>query len=707
MHKPSRPNHQGTLTWVLHQCTDLGLSSSGLASALQAFLSDDAAHEGAEWTVLRQVCLLMGCRLERTTVSDWLNNDTAALALWPAPNGRWCAGIRREGLMVFGPDTSAQDLPEADHSLIVLRLQALPHQQGRISGYWQWVVQVLQGRWQALALSGLFINLGALMLPLFSMLVYDKVVHNGIFETLWALAIGVLLFLALELTLRRLRARQVERLAQVLDQRVDAALFRSLLQPASRAGSQPGMTARFVSLYRDLASSRDFFSAHYLLALADLPFVLLLWVVLGVIAWPLLVLMLVWTAVYVLVGLWQKERVRQMGQHASQLQTRKFALLADALSSLDALRTSHVGSRFQSQFAQVSQDYGDYQSFLRQAGVSQILLSQCVYTASYVSLLVLGAYLVFAQQMTQGALIASAMLSGRTLSSVGMALMTLGRWRELQEALQALNPFLKDVPTSTEPQIEPARELQGDIKVLQLAHGYGGTAWALKDITLHIRAGERVALMGRPGSGKSTLARVLAHAVSSSEGEVRVDDVALGAYALHSRARWLSFKPQEATLVAGTVESNILAALPVSAGAQERTAALQRALHLSGLDLELDNGSLSLHQQVEEYGANLSGGQRQKVALARALAVPAKILILDEPTNGLDPESEKRLVERLARLDGVTLILVSHSAKMLALCSRVIALDRGRVVADGATRDLVKIEPMVGTDPKRMHEGSV
>jgi ABC-type bacteriocin/lantibiotic exporter with double-glycine peptidase domain len=83
------------------------------------------------------------------------------------------------------------------------------------------------------------------------------------------------------------------------------------------------------------------------------------------------------------------------------------------------------------------------------------------------------------------------------------------------------------------------------------------------------------------------------------------------------------------------------------------------------------------------------------------LAVSAKVLILDEPTNGLDPESEKRLVERLARLQGVTLILVSHSARALALCPRVIALDRGRVVADGATRDLVKVDPIVGADPQQ------
>jgi ABC-type bacteriocin/lantibiotic exporter with double-glycine peptidase domain len=675
-----------------------GVRAPAWLDPLEDWLADGASTEGLSWTGLRQAMADSGWQLHAWPSGQaagtwaegvWLGLDAQASA------NTWV--VAATGVAQCPPGQALPDASTPWHGpLFHLQAVGLPHQQVGAQSYWQWVAQLLQGRLPGLALSGLLINLGALAMPLFSMLVYDKVVHNGIFETLWALAIGVLLFLALELSLRHLRARQVERLAQVLDQRVDAVLFRSLLQPGQRAGSQPGMTARFVSLYRDLASARDFFSSHYLLALADLPFMLLLWLVMGWIAWPLLLLVLAWTAVYALWGTWLKEQTQRMGQHTSQLQTRKFALLADALSSLDALRTSHVGPRFQAQFSAVSQDHSDYQTLLRHAAMRQMLLGQAVFTASYVSLLVLGAYLVFQQQMTQGALVAVAMLSGRTLSQVAQALTTLGRWRELQDALKSLHPFLVEPAFNSQPAETPARAVQGDIKVLQVGHGYGGQSPALKDVTLHIRAGERVALMGRPGSGKSTLARVLAQAILPSEGEVRVDDVALSAHNLHSRADWLSFKPQETALVAGTVESNILAALSPLATAQERTTALQRALYLSGMDQDLAQGTLSLSQAVEEYGANLSGGQRQKVALARALAVQAKVLILDEPTNGLDPESEKQLVERLGRLQGTTLILVSHSARALSLCPRVIALDRGRVVADGATRNLVKVDPLPG-----------
>jgi ABC-type bacteriocin/lantibiotic exporter with double-glycine peptidase domain len=113
-------------------------------------------------------------------------------------------------------------------------------------------------------------------------------------------------------------------------------------------------------------------------------------------------------------------------------------------------------------------------------------------------------------------------------------------------------------------------------------------------------------------------------------------------------------------------------------------------VYFSGLDQDLQRATLSLSQPVEEYGSNLSGGQRQKVALARALAQNARVVLLDEPTNGLDPESERLLVARLAELTGVTLLLVTHSSRMLALTQRVIVLEQGRLVADGETTALVK-----------------
>jgi ATP-binding cassette subfamily B protein/ATP-binding cassette subfamily C protein LapB len=563
--------------------------------------------------------------------------------------------------------------------------------QDHATPYWGWVLALLRGRLAGILAASLLVNLGLVVLPLFAMLVYDKVVYNGVFETLWALAMGVLIFVAMELAVRQLRARQIERLALVLDERVDRQLFARLLQPTGRAGSQPGMAARFLTLYRDLAGARDFFSANYLLALADLPFVILIWLLIGLIAWPLLLVALLWTLVYLWQGGRIKRRSLQVSQAATRSQMAKQAVLTDAMSSLDVLRTSHAGGKLFQRFMRLADEHSLQNASLRHETQRQAHLTQIIYTGNFVSLIVVGAYLVFDQTITTGALVAVSMLSGRTLGVVGLALQTLGRWNELQQALRSLTPYLLAPPEAPRASLRrrPA-DVQGRVAVVELSHRYGHDTPVLQEINLSIAPGERIGVLGRPGSGKSTLSRLLAGAMLPSAGEVRVDELALPDHDSADRALWMAFKPQEPTLVAGTLEDNILLGLPERASQAERMAALQRGIYYAGLDQDLQRGSLSLSQPVEEYGANLSGGQRQKVALARALALDTRILILDEPTNALDPESEKLLVQRLGELQNLTLILVTHSARMLSLTERVLVLERGRVVADGATQALVK-----------------
>ena len=562
-----------------------------------------------------------------------------------------------------------------------------------------WLAYVLRGRIGWLAASSFFINLGLLITPLFSMLVYDKVVHNGIFETLWALVIGVVLFLAAELTVRSLRMRDMERLACVIDERIDSKLFTTLLKPSARSGAQPGMAARFLTLYRDLSAARDFFSSHYLLALSDVPFTLLIWVVIGVIAWPLLLVVLVWVAIYVGVGSLLKERSAKAAQRLTQLQATKMALLTDAMSSLDTLRTSHAGEHLKQRFSSAAKAHANQTAGLRMELMLQNHWMQAVYLLSYVSLLVVGSYLIFEQVISTGALIAVSMLSGRSLGVVGQVLMTLGRWTELQQAMKSLAPYLSEDEQqplvdddSLDPDLihRPADSVEGLLTAHRIVHHYPNGEAVLRDLNLSFKAGERIGLLGRPGSGKSTLLRILAGAVNPSEGEVRIDHTALHSIEIADRASWLAFKPQEAPLLAGTLEYNILLGLSPTADQAARTAALRHAIYHSALDQDLVSGVLSLNQHIEEYGANLSGGQRQKIALARALASQPRILLLDEPTAGLDTESEQIIIKRLAELQDVTLILVTHSSAALSITERLVVLEQGKVLADGETRKMLQ-----------------
>ncbi len=571
-----------------------------------------------------------------------------------------------------------------------------------------WLAQVLRAQWPWLLPSGLLINLGLLVTPLLAMLVYDKVVHNGIFETLWALVIGVLVYTALEFAVRALRVRHTETLAARIDLSIDTRLMHGVLRPSARSAAQPGMAARLLTLYRDLAQARDFFSASYFLALADLPFVVLILLAVGIIAWPLMLVLLFWVAVYVAGGLYLKGRSQQVAQLQLRSQTHKLALLNDALSSLDVLRISHAGEHMVSRFAKAAQDQVQLSRWLRMELMLAQHWSQLMYTLSFVSMLTLGAYLVFGQWMSSGALIASNMLGGRVLNIAGQTLQTLGRWQELQLSFKQLQPYVDglDLTHDTEASSKQplsassaedhglrrsAQGVQGHVQIDRVMHRFGGASGreVLRELNLKFAPGERVGLLGRPGSGKSTLLRILAGAIAPTQGQVRVDHIDLQAIALADRARWLAFKPQEAPLIAGTLEDNILLNLSADMPEAERLAALQFALYHSTLDGDLARGALSLDHTIEEYGANLSGGQRQKVALARAVAPRPRVLLLDEPTAGLDTDSEERIMARLAEWQDLSLIMVSHSARALALTQRLVVLEDGRLLADGPTDQLL------------------
>ena len=224
------------------------------------------------------------------------------------------------------------------------------------------------------------------------------------------------------------------------------------------------------------------------------------------------------------------------------------------------------------------------------------------------------------------------------------------------------------------------RPLEGRITVRRLGYRFKADGpMALDGLTFNIEPGERVGLLGRPGSGKTTMLRCLAGVVRPSTGEVLVDGVTVRQHDAYSRARWMAYKPQDPILFEGTLEENILA------GAEfVGRESVERALEVAGLQEYIRRGELNLGMAIEPRGVNLSGGQRQAVALARSLVSSPIILLLDEPTAGLDVAGEKAIAARLREFSqGKTLVVATHSHAMLAMLDRLIVVDGGRIVADG------------------------
>ncbi|MBS1228560.1 MAG: transporter related protein [Proteobacteria bacterium] len=538
----------------------------------------------------------------------------------------------------------------------------------------------LRAAWAEIGLASLFVNSGQLMLPLFSMLVYDKVVSNGVFETLWALVIGMLLYLATDAGMRLVRAWSTERIGDELTRRSDESLWHRL---TSQVDTPAGGFARFLSNYRDLALSRDFVSSSYLLSLADTPFLLLYLIVIGIIAWPLLIVALLLVALYAAAGLLLQAKINRQGREAEQRSTRKLSFIGEMLGALDVARTVPGAGAFLRRWRELSESSASIDGARRLSMNHLSTLSAAMQTLSTVAMLAAGAYLIEARLLSVGGLIASNLLAGRAMGMVASLFMVTGKWQDFQRAAARMESSLE---ATVDKDCVPRPSTAGHIVVIGLGKRYAGRPAALDSVSFSVAPGERIALLGRPGAGKTTLLRSLAGLCRPDAGQILIDGLALDDIARLDRARWLAWKSQEPSIFAGSLEDN----LRIAGGDGKR---LAQAIWTSGLEDELNSGRLTLGMILDERGANLSGGQRQKVALARAFAQPCRILLLDEPTQGLDPDSERQLAQRLPPLlgDDSVLIMTTHSVIMLGLAKRVIAMDGGRLVADGPREKLVSI----------------
>ncbi len=539
----------------------------------------------------------------------------------------------------------------------------------------------LRAAWVEVGLASLLINGGQLLLPLFSMLVYDKVVNNGVFETLWALTLGMAIYIATDAGMRIVRAWSTEHIAEDLTQRGDENLWRRLVSQTDLSGG----FARFLSNYRDLAVSRDFVSSTYLLALADLPFLLMYLLVVGLIAWPLVIVAALLVLFYALMGYALQVRSNRLGKEAEQQNTRKLTFMGEILGALDVVRTVPGAGIFLRRWRDLSESSADIDGQRRLAASHANTLAAGMMTISTVTMLVAGAYLIEARNLSVGGLIACNLLTARAMALVTSLFMVLGKWQDFKRAAARMESSLVATPQR---EYTPRACVIGNISVIGLKKNYQGRPTALDTVSLNVMPGERIALLGKPGAGKTTLLRCLAGLCKPDAGQILIDGLALEDVSQLDRARWMAWKSQDPALFAGTLEDNLRVA-----GVMANTERFTQALWVSGLDDELKSGRMTLGMQLDERGANLSGGQRQKVALARALAQPCSILLLDEPTLGLDPDSERLLAERLPNFlskDDV-LIMTTHSTIMLGMVQRVVALDGGRIIADGPRDKLLRV----------------
>lgn len=533
--------------------------------------------------------------------------------------------------------------------------------------------------------ASLLVNMFALALPLFSMLVYDKAMGNAVHATLWAMAIGMGLLLVQDIALRLSRVQLIEHAGARWDAFLDERLMRGVLHaPLSRQIR----IADLVNRLREFMATREVLSAQFLLPIADLPFLLLFIGVVALIGGPLVFIPLAVGLVVVAASLLCHRLGHERLGVARSATDAKLGTLIDVLSARDSLlgqpRAAQAEASYRSQ-AQVAARAGARARWWQQT-LQQVL--PILVSCASVAMLVAGVYRVEAKAMSVGGVISANLLGMRILGMLCGLAPFVTRWREFSAALSALGQSvaLGLPPASAATVADPTAMTLEGVRLEALRFAYPGQDRAvLDDVNLTLRTGELVALVGSSGAGKSTLLRMLAGQLEPASGRLscaghRIDSDAARYWLNHQ----VTCKTQESNFLGGTVRD------VVGGGQPAADASLVRALRAAGLGPALESGELGLNSVVGTNGAGLSGGQRQMVALAAAMHNPRGLLLLDEPTLGLDRVAQECVMNALQSLrDGRCVVVATHAADVLARADRVIVLERGRIVADAPPQKLM------------------
>lgn len=535
-------------------------------------------------------------------------------------------------------------------------------------------------------LASFFLQLFALLTPLFFQVVIDKVlVHKGL-TTLHVLAVGMLALTLFEVILGGLRTWLFAHTSSRIDVGLGAQLFRHLLR-LPMAYFEARRVGDTVARVRELETVRQFLTGSTLTVVIDLFFTIVFIAVMFFYSVSLTLVVLATLPVYVLLSVAVTPILRARLNEKFNRGAENQAFLVEAVNGIATVKAMAVEPQLQQRWDEQLAAY--VRAGLRATNLGNVAgqIAGFVNKLTIVLILWVGAHLVMTGKLTIGQLIAFNMLAGRVS---GPVLRLVQLWQEFQQAgisVARLGDLLNTRP-------EAAREsgnaglpaIAGAITFDRVSFRYAPDARdVLRSVSIEIAAGSVVGIVGRSGSGKSTIAKLIQRMYVPQSGCVRVDDVDLAQLDPSWLRRRIGVVPQESMLFNRTVAENIALAEPGTP--IERVIAAAQLAGAHEFILRLPRGYDTV---VGEHGCTLSGGQRQRIAIARALLTDPRILILDEATSALDYESERIIQTNLARIAaGRTVIIIAHRLSTVRTADRILVLDDGEVIEEGRHADLM------------------
>jgi ATP-binding cassette subfamily C protein LapB len=682
---------RGALIATYASVLGVDVSQSDLADALARRLTPEASEQD-EAQIIATLLRRNGLSAELLRSKNLDEQSFPALVYMTSGQLLLVMGRDRDDLVVYDvtcPDNRAQ-VPAADFvpffSGLTLRAQmqiekvAEIHKTAEKPKHWFWG-QFGRFRRQLgeVALGSFVANLLAVAVALFSLQVYDRVIPHQSEATLWVLAAGAALALLMEAFIKVARAQLMDGAGRQIELSVLELLMNRIL--GMRSDKRPQAPSDLFSSMREFGSVREFFTASTIGTIADIPFIFVFLALVASIAGNVVWVLVLGGILMVVPGFFMQKRMIRLTQETQGATAKSSRLLHEAIFELDTVKTQRGEDRVQRLWSELTTLSAVKSSEQRKLASVLTFWSQGVQQATYVSAVIMGTYLVFAGQFTVGSIIATGILTSRTLAPLTQLAGTMARWGNVKSALDGLEHIANSEQDATEGRHYMRRDhLAGNFELRDVTFRYIEEGAPTLDLPgINILAGQRVAILGANGSGKSSLLKVLSGLYAPTTGRVLIDGTEMTQIEPRDLRRLVGYLGQDVRLFSGTLRDNLN--LTMLERDDER---LMESLEFAGLGEFVRNHPKGLDLEILDAGAGLSIGQRQSIGWARLWLQDPKICLLDEPTAALDQKLEQALVARLEKwMAGRTAVIATHRAPILSLTTRTIILTNGRMSIDG------------------------
>ena len=549
---------------------------------------------------------------------------------------------------------------------------------GAVLPLWRTYVQVFA--------AAFLVNCLALAAPLFIMNVYDRVLPNKAFTTLWVLALGMGLAIAFDFILKTTRVALLNNVGRRADLVLASRLFQHVL--GLDLSKRPLKTGEFANQLRDYEMVREFFTSSTVITLTDFLFIWLFIFVTYYIAGAVALVPAIAVIAVLIVGFALQVPLHRAVHKTQAEATHRHSILFEALTGLETIKCLRAEGQFQRKWEQFIGRNAVTTDHVRHLSSLAINFTSFMQQLVSVGVVIVGLHLFDAGDVTPGAIIAAVILASRAVAPLGQIAGTLSRAQQAIYSFRVLDKIMQ-VPGEDLGQVRHiSRKIEtGSVAFDNVTFKYPEfEAPALQDFTLKIAEGERVGIIGKIGSGKTTLGRLLVRLYVPSSGSLLLDGIDIRQYHTAEIRRCVAFVSQDLSLFHGSVRDNIVLGVP-----QVSDEIVVRAADLSGVTEFVRGHPQGFNMQVGEAGRFLSSGQKQAIALARAFLLSPKIIFLDEPSGAMDMASERLLLERLKATftSNQTVIVTTHRVSMLALVDRLILIDKGKLLADGPRDEML------------------